>query len=366
MIYYRAILSELSRPFLMTFGVISFLLLMGKIQRMVTWMVDKRLDVDEVMLMFVYLLPSTFSFTIPLGVLGAVFMVVIRHSLDSELISYQAAGLSLRQYSKPFVTFGWTTAFITLFLTLLVQPLFNRKFLELQVQIIKSHAEDSLIPGEFNYDFGGKVIRIQDRNQAGEFVSVFLADRELNNGSSVIMADRGNIAVDEGFKKVIFKLQGGTIYTPQKEAGQLVTTHFDSLDYVLTLPTSLNVDTEEVELNWTIPTWELVRQVSRLDSGDVYNYTPLAFELFNRLTVPWICLAFALAAIPLAVVDPRSGRSGGYLRAIFLVMVYYLLWIGCRDLILAAKAPGLLLFSPAVAIWVYGWRRLKKMDRQVG
>src|SRR5579863_1658074 len=133
MIVYRSVLRELFAPFGSTCFVLSALLLMEKVYRLVTLVVGNRLRLEELGLMLVYLLPQILTVTLPLSVVGAVFMTVIRHSLDSELICHRASGRSLWSYAMPYFAFGFLTMVITALLTLWVQPASYARYTDLQL-----------------------------------------------------------------------------------------------------------------------------------------------------------------------------------------------------------------------------------------
>ncbi|MDH4121355.1 MAG: LptF/LptG family permease [Deltaproteobacteria bacterium] len=362
MILQRAIFLELFRPFLMTSGTVLFLMMMAKIQRLVTWMVDKRLSVSEVLLMTLYMLPPTIAMVIPLGVLGGVFMVIVRQSLDSELVAMRASGMGFSRLLKPIGLFGLGASLAGLLLSVWLQPLFNEKFRNLQMQVIKQHAQDSLIPGELNFEFGSKVIRVGGREPDGTFTNVFLSDQHPSSQSPVIMAQKGEIYTNETMRQVVFQIQNGAIYTRDPDKPALSTTSFKTLSYVLTLPSSLDYSIMSAGAMWSISTWQLIQELSSQrmthDQRSLY-----LFELFNRLSSPFSCLAFSLAALPMAVVDPRAGKSAGFLRALLLVMVFWLLWVASRDLILAGRVPAMTLFLPSVLIGFYGWFSTLRLEQ---
>ncbi|GIT08821.1 MAG: hypothetical protein CM1200mP30_24510 [Pseudomonadota bacterium] len=43
-------------------------------------------------------------------------------------------------------------------------------------------------------------------------------------------------------------------------------------------------------------------------------------------------LSFSVATIPLGLINPRRGRSGAYLRGLILVVIYYILWLGSKEM----------------------------------
>ncbi len=362
MILFRSIFLEMIGPFFLTLGVTSFTLMMGKIYNLISLMVERHLAFAEGAMMFAFLIPQSVTVMLPIGVLGAVLITVIRQSVDSEVIAMRAAGESLWRYAGPILTFGLVGVGLTAAMTLAIQPAANRLFLDLQIDIIRAHAEDGIVPGELNFDFGDKVIRIGKRMPDKEVRSVFLADRQLKPGSPVVVADRGRIVVDEERGRVVFRLQDGQMYTEGEDPAVFHTATFGTLDYVLELGGPAKLDTREVEARWTYPTRELLAGMEAAAPGSL-EWNRLAIEFYTRVTTPWACLAFAAAALPLALVNPRLRRTGGILRAIFLVLAYYVLWIGTRNVVMAGDAHPAMLALPAVLIALFGVFRIWRMNR---
>ncbi|MCZ6557527.1 MAG: LptF/LptG family permease, partial [SAR324 cluster bacterium] len=207
MTYFRATFSELIIPFFVTSGVISIMLIMQRLYTLFALMVERLFGVQDVGLLLLYLLPEIFSISIPLGVVGAVFITVIRQSVDAEIICMRAAGTSLWKYSIPLLLFGLIATFAAASLTLWLQPIGYERYAESEARIVKANADENLMPGRFHYQFGNKAIQIGARASDDELSDIFIADRVMSSNSSVIMADKGRIDVDEQTKLVYFRLR---------------------------------------------------------------------------------------------------------------------------------------------------------------
>lgn len=365
MILFRSHLSELIGPFLMTLGVTSFILMMGKIYNIITLMVEQNMAFVEGAMMFAYVVPQSVTVMLPIGVMGAVMITVMRQSMDSELIALRASGQSLWRYALPVVVFGVAGVAITAVMTLWVQPTANRRFLDFQVEMIRAHAEDSLIPGELNFDFADKVIRIGERLPDRRVRDVFLADQVLSEGSPVVVAEEGRIVVDTATRRVVFRLHNGEMLAHGDKPEAFNATRFDTLDYVLEMGGRERIDTREVELRWTFSTAELLERIAREEPGSK-EMNRLLIELHTRLSTPFACLALALAALPLSIVNPRFRRTGGMLKGVTLVLGFYILWIGCRNLVLGLLAPPEILWLPALAVALFGLWRTSAANRHAG
>lgn len=361
MIVFRSVLKEVFVPFGSTCLVLSALLMMEKVYRLVSLVVGNRLRLQELGLMLVYLLPQILTVTLPLAVVGAVFMTVIRHSLDSELICHRASGRSLWNYARPYFAFGIVTTAVTAALTLWIQPASYAKYTDLQLDMVRYRAEEKIVPGEFNYDFGGKVIRVGARNPDKSLASIFIADRANSPNTGAIAADHGRIEVDESAKKVLFKLQDGQITFQDSDPTVFRTLDFSTLNYVLDFQPGEQFEGNQL---WSISTSALIRQI-QAGGADGKKQSRLSLELFFRLTTPLACLAFAVAALPMGVFNPRTGQSGSFVKAILLVVVYYVLWIGFKDLAYNQEAPPEVLFIPPFAVTLYGLYRVWVSDHDV-
>ncbi len=361
MIIFRAVFGELIPPFLLSLFVMSALLLLEKVYKLITLVVENRLRTQELGLMLAYLLPQILTITLPLAVVGAVSVTVIRHSVDSELITLRASGRSMWNYARAYFAFGIVATAVTLVFTLLVQPIAYRKFTDLQLEMIRYRAEEKIIPGEFNYDFGEKVIRVGGKLAPNQFSSIFIADKVLRLNSPVIAAERGTIDVDQESKRVLFRLEDGKIYVTDADPEVIRTVKFEKLSYRLDFQPT---DTVETNLVWGISTLDLMReqQEKALDRNRLWRHF---LELYSRFTTPVACLAFAVAALPMGIIDPRSGRAGSFLRAIVLVVTYYLVWISFKDLAYGRNAAAHVLWIPPLLIASYGLLRLWMVNEDI-
>lgn len=361
MIIFRAVFLELLGPFNMTLIVMVGLLMMEKVYRLVTLLVERRLLLEEMGWMLLYLLPQVLTITLPLAVVGAVFVTVIRQSMDSEVISLRATGLGLWNYARPFLAFGLLVTLASTALTLWLQPTALRKYSELQVEMVRWRAEQNLVPGEFNYDFGGKVIRVGGRNADRELMDIFISDRRMSRESWVIAAKSGWIEVDQETRQVVFRLRDGQIYSQSPDAGRFQTAGFQSLRYVLDYKPARSLKVKGIR---TIPTTQLIPGWMGQEFS-AQRKLQLRIEFQRRIATPWAALAFAMASIPMALVDPRSGKRAGYLRAIFLVVAYFIVWAAFLDLSGGGKAPPETLWLPAILVFVYGMLRLWQMNADI-
>lgn len=361
MILFRAVFIEMFAPFSFTLMVMAGLLMVEKVYRLVNLVVEERLNLGEVGLMLAFLLPQVLAMTLPLAVVGGVFVTVIRQSMDSEVMSMRATGKGLWGYALPFLAFGLVITLVTSLLTLWLQPAAGRKYAELQVNMVRWRAEEKLVPGVLNFDFGDKVIRIGGRGAEGELTDIFIANRKIGSDGSVITARSGWIEVDHVSRQVVFRLRDGEVSTMTRESADFRVVHFNTLRYILDYHPGNTLKVQNIRTLTTGRLGEL------LDEPDLHPRARIGYnrEYQRRFAEPWAVLAFAMASIPMALVDPRFGKRAGYLRAIFLVAAYFIVWAAFKDLSGGGKAPAETLWLPASLVFLYGMLRLWQMNADI-
>ncbi len=86
------ILKELLWPFLLSLVIFNFVLLMGNLIKLAELMVNKGVSIIFVLKLFLFLIPSLLSLTIPMAVLTATLLAFGRLASDNEITSMRASG----------------------------------------------------------------------------------------------------------------------------------------------------------------------------------------------------------------------------------------------------------------------------------
>ncbi|MBF0287752.1 MAG: LptF/LptG family permease [SAR324 cluster bacterium] len=347
MVFFRYIFSQLILPYFLSVAILTFVLSMDTVYRLINLIVAKGVDASSVGLLLVYRLPQFLSVTLPLAVPVAVLIVMVRLSMDLELTAMHAAGVGVRTIASPVVIFGLLLTGLTLFITLWVQPTGFAAFEAEQLRILESHTTQRIQPKILNYDFDGKVLYVQEKEEGDRLSGVFISDRRLKKKSMVVAADRGIVQVKEKEQELILKLFNGMIHLTEEKPEIYRTIAFQSFDYIFKIPEIVSSGGGHI---WGVSTLELLNR--KTHGAHV--------ELLLRLTTPWACLGFALATITIGVTDPRSGRIGSYLRALILIIVYYILWMGAKDLTFKEGMTPHVLWIPPFAIICIGFYNLYK------
>ena len=92
---------------------------METVYRLINLIVDSGVSVLSVGMMLLYRLPQFFSVTLPLSVVIASVVIMVRLSKDNEIYAMNAIGINYWQIGRPFFLFGIFITIITLSLSLI-------------------------------------------------------------------------------------------------------------------------------------------------------------------------------------------------------------------------------------------------------
>jgi len=349
MVLSRSIFLQLIVPFLLSVGILTFILSMETVYRLIYLIVDRGVSVFSVCLMLVYRLPQFVSVTLPLSIVLTCLIIMVRLSAENEIIAMKAIGIGLWQISLPFVLFGMLATGLALTVTLWLQPSGYAAFEEEKLKVLKSQTAKTIEPLVLNYDFPGKVLHVQGKNNNEDLSGVFITDRELSADSMVTIADRGRIKVREGERDLVLFLEDGLIHL-QSSLENYRTISFKKFNYIFRPPQI--VPEKKGGHIWGESTSSLWGESNPSNK----------MELLLRLTTPWACLAFAVSIVPLSIISPRRGRSGIYLRGLILVVVYYILWLGAKEMTMNLNSQPYVLWLPPILILFFGGYSIYKSN----
>ncbi len=343
---HRYIAREITVPTLLGLIIFTFVLLMGRILKLVELVINKGVPAGEVARLFAYLLPSFLVITIPLAFLLGVLLGFGRLSADSEIIALKASGISLYDMLKPVLVLAVLASLITGYLTLQAGPAGNSAFRTQVFQIAASRASAEFQPRVFNDEFDGLVLYVSEiQERSGILEGVFISDERVGTTPSVILARTGRVIPDRSALTLTLRLEDGTIHRrpADKEHDTYQVIDFTTYDINLSLGQEDPNTTQRRRKDKELTTSEL--QEARELAQTPAERNSLIVEWHRRLILPTAPLLFALIGVPLGIRSQRSGRGGGFATGLVVFLAYYLLLSFAETL---AVEGGM---NPVVLIW---------------
>ncbi|WP_363324368.1 LPS export ABC transporter permease LptF [uncultured Desulfuromonas sp.] len=343
---HRYIAREVTVPAGLGLLIFTFVLLMGRVLKLVEMVINKGVPAGEIVELFLSLMPAFLVITIPLAFLLGVLLAFSRLSADSEIIALNSSGVSLAQMFRPVLALSVLASLATGYLTLWAEPTSRASFRHQVFKIASSRASVGIQPRVFNDEFEGLVLYANDiQERTGTMEGLFISDEREGSTPAIILARGGRIISDREALTLTLRMEDGAIHRrPQDREGdsyQIVS--FDVYDVNLNMGRELAPSKTRPQKAKEMTTAKL--RATLLDDNNRANDPGLTAELHKRFALPMAPLLFALIGVPLGVHSSRTGRGAGFSLALGVALIYFLLFSGAKTV----AEEGM--FPPALAIW---------------
>jgi len=262
----------------------------------------------------------------------SVLLVVTRAYQDSEMVVWFASGLSLRQWIGPVLRFGMPWIVLTGLLSFIVTPWANQQSVEFRERYDKRSDIAKVSPGKFQESSSSdRVFFVEE--VAGDLSKVqnIFINTVRDGKSSVVVAKEGMIEIDKYGDKFLVMSQGRR-YDGLPTAPDFQMMQFEKYGVLVSSQNGTIVGDQSAK---SMPLTIL------LDKPDANKKA----EFLWRISLPLMCMALMLLAIPLGYVNPRVGRSANLIVALLVVIIY----LNVVNIFQAMVSQGRIEFS--VAWW---------------
>ena len=377
----RYILKEVSSHALLGVLLFTFVIFMRDLGRLLELVVRNSAPLPSIGEIFLYTLPTTFTITLPMGVLVGILIGLSRLAADSEVTAIRASGMGAGMFVRVvsiFAIIAWALGMVN---SIYLAPKSAVALGKLQNRLKSSQASFEIQPRVFYEEFRNNVLYVQDAVPSkGQSLwrGVFLADISDPGSPKITLAERGAL-LSESPEKVRFHLEDGTQQELiPKAKDQYSITTFESTDIPIELPSAADhsprdlLPVAELNLSGLLRNAKRERVAGaatiRFDPGSSsYDFLKARYyeiEFHRRFALPAACLVLALVGIPLGLSARRGGRSAGFVLTILLVFVYYFFSLVGVSLARQGKvAPWLGVWTGNIFFLLCGLFLLWRVDR---
>jgi LPS export ABC transporter permease LptF/LPS export ABC transporter permease LptG len=336
----RYILKEVTSHALLGVALFTFVIFMRDLGRLLELIVRNSAPLPSVAEIFLFTLPTTFTITLPMGVLVGILVGLSRLAADSEVTAMRASGMGAGMFIRTISIFAIAAWILGMCNSIYVAPKSAVALDHLQQRLRSSQASFEIQPRVFYEEFKNIVLYVQDAVPSGGrslWRGVFLADISDPTSPKITLAQRGALLSDSP-DKLRLHLEDGTQQEmiPQAKDQYSITT-FQSTETPIQLPGST-----EHALRDLLPVAELslpeLRKNAELEEQKAERIRPISpeaagslqlvarfyrIEFQRRFALPAACLVLAMVGIPLGLSARKGGKSTGFVLTILLVFVYY-------------------------------------------
>jgi lipopolysaccharide export system permease protein len=342
----RYILKEMASTFLVGIGAFTIVLLLDKIIRLTELILNKGVGIWVALRLFLFLLPSFLTLTIPMATLLATLTTFGRMASDKEVTAMKTSGISLYRLLFPPLLFAMWAFVLNLFLSVYVMPWGYHGFKNLLFQIARSQANIGLREGVFNTDFGDYIIYVRNLKKEGRVLEgILLSESGEKKGFKVVMAKKGELIDDPETMKTILRLSEGSVhFTFPKNPALYRELSFDRYELEIDFGRFSGNPLERKKEDREMTLSELLGKISRPKEAKMHPH--YVTEFHKKFSIPFASFIFVLTATPLGIRVRRSGRFSGFSLSLALALTYYLLFVLGESL---GDKGGI---SPAFSVWI--------------
>jgi len=360
------IFSEITGPFLgamLVYNGIFFLQIIAQIADLSSS--NFQIPFGLYVLFFLSSIPEIMAITVAMSFLFAALTAIGRMSVDSEIIAPQSLGISFWRMSRPIIAYGFM---LTVFLSATnhwIGPWLNREKAVVASNFAKNFKMPNIQQGIIN-TFGTDTALYVKGVEEGRLAELFIVN-ESDKHETILIADRASIYTNralELFRAV--KIDFGP------ESVDILTA--DKLQDVIPAVKKFNDDRIQGSLRDRLDTVSLL---TNLPEGPKARLRA-KITLWQRFWSPFVCIIFALYAVPLAAKHSRMRKSAGFGFSLIIIGTYFFLTKVTSDAAAAGKAqlwllmsgPPILFFCLGIALQIgkNGWwaQRLQRAQDFVG
>ena len=185
-------------PFVATFFISMFVLIMQFLWRMIDEIVGKGLEFTVIAELLIYVATTLVPMALPLAVLLSSIMTFGSLGENYELIALKSAGISLYRIMKPLIILIICLTVFAFVFSNNILPVAHLKFYSLLYDIRKQEPEMSFKEGIFTNDLEGYSIKIDKINkETGMMYNMLIYEHKDGSGNyDVTKADSGMMISD--------------------------------------------------------------------------------------------------------------------------------------------------------------------------
>ncbi len=284
-------------PFIVTFFVSLFVLVMQFFWLYMDEMIGKGLGVGVILQSLLYTSATLVPLALPLSILLASIMTFGALGENFELVAIKASGISLLRFIRPLFFCMIGMFVFAFFFNNNVIPIANLKSLSLLFDIRNMKPTLSIKPEHFNNEIKGYSIRVGSKDPDGYTIhDIIIYDHSDMAGSNkVTVAKEGMMLPTPDKQTLIFRLKDGWRYEEgydqSNRSPELPQTrmHFDQWDKVFDLSQFKFTRTNEDLFKKAYQMMDVKQLSEQIDSFDkMRRRTPATF---SSIFVPYLSLA---------------------------------------------------------------------------
>jgi lipopolysaccharide export system permease protein len=308
MLFHSSLRKELARSFGATLVVLVTIVMTMTLVRTLSQATCGSVNPQEVLMVMGYTVLGYLPPILTLALFISIVGTMSRMYRDSEMVIWFAAGRGLSAFLPPLFHFAWPMLLVVAGLALVVWPWSNQQTQELKDRYGKRGDLERVAPGQFQESASGNRVFFLDKdtpdNKSGK--NIFISSNE--HGKDIVTSARSGHIASIGDGQFLVLSNGQRL-----ESTRGVQTKISEFDELASRVGANELGSTENAPAKTRSTLTLWRERTPQHLG----------ELAWRLGLALAALNFVVIAVTVSSVNPRAGRSGNLVFALFAFVVYF-------------------------------------------
>lgn len=221
----KLILKSFVGPFVATFFITVFVLVMQFFWKYIDDLVGKGLDLLTILELTGYVTVTTMTLALPLAVMISSIMTFGNLGESFELIAIKSSGIPLLRFMRPLMVLTVGIVIVAFFLANYVSPVANLKFITMLYDIRFSKPAFDIKEGIFYDKLPRYAIKVGRKDKDGSGIhDVIIYENDYKLQDNFIIAEKGRMSISPDKKYLEFYLDNGWRY---QERGGYNTTQTD-------------------------------------------------------------------------------------------------------------------------------------------
>lgn len=310
MLFHSSLRKELARSFGATLVVLATIVMTMMLIRTLGLASKGSVNPSDVLLVMAYTVLGYMPTILSLSLFVSIVGTLSRMYRDSEMVIWFSSGRSLIDFIKPLFGFAWPVLVTITVLALVGWPWANSQTQGMRDQYERRGDLERIAPGEFRESSGRNRVFFIDKDtpDGATATNVFISSIERNL-QIITSAKTGNIDTIGDIRYLMLG-NGQRLERPLDGATGLKISEFET--YGAKIGSDVVTSTDDTPVR-ARSTRTLISDPTPVNRG----------ELGWRLGLLFAGINFVLLALTLSSVNPRVGRSGNLMLALFSFIVYY-------------------------------------------